>query len=448
MGVISRGVRNTFRNGIRTFSIVIILGLSIGLAITMLIARQAVQAKIDSVKSSIGNTISVSPAGARGFQGGGTPLTADEIAKVSATAHVVSVTTTLQDRLTSSNTNLVSSIDPGTIGRRFGGGGAGGPGGNAAAEANFTLPVTVTGTNDPSSVSTLGGGPGGGGGGGTVKITSGQSFDGKSDTNVALVGQDLATKNNLKVGSTFTAYGTAIQVVGIFDAGNTFSNSGLLMPIAAVQRLSQQPGVISSATVQVDSITNLEGTTTAIKNTLGTTVADVVSQQDTSAQALAPLDNIKSISLYSLIGAVGAGAAIILLTMLMIVRERRREIGVMKAIGAQNLKITAQFMVEAVTFTLMGAGIGFVIGVIAGNPVTKLLVANSAQAATAASTNGRGFGRAFRAAGTSITNIQTTVGWEILLWGLLAAIVIAVVGSAIPAWLISKVRPAEVMRAE
>ena len=62
MGFITRGAKNAFRNNIRTLSIVVILALSIGLALTMLLARQAVQAKIDSVKSSIGNTITVSPA--------------------------------------------------------------------------------------------------------------------------------------------------------------------------------------------------------------------------------------------------------------------------------------------------------------------------------------------------------------------------------------------------
>src|ERR1039458_8370088 len=75
MNVISRGIRNAFRNVIRTFSIVIILGLSIGLSLTMLIAHQAVGDKIQSVKASVGNTVSISPAGVRGFEGGGNPLT-------------------------------------------------------------------------------------------------------------------------------------------------------------------------------------------------------------------------------------------------------------------------------------------------------------------------------------------------------------------------------------
>lgn len=59
MNPYTRGVRNAFRNVVRTGSIVVILSISVGLIIAMLAARQAVQTKIDTVKSSVGNTISV-----------------------------------------------------------------------------------------------------------------------------------------------------------------------------------------------------------------------------------------------------------------------------------------------------------------------------------------------------------------------------------------------------
>jgi putative ABC transport system permease protein len=199
-----------------------------------------------------------------------------------------------------------------------------------------------------------------------------------------------------------------------------------------------------------------------LTSTLGS-AADVVSSQDATADTISSLQNVESISLFSLIGAVVAGAVIILLTMLMIVRERRREIGVLKAIGASNVKVMAQFIYESITLTLMGAVVGLGVGVVAANPVTNLLVKNSATTTTSTTTGaaggGRGFGggaeaagrsvtRSFGAAGRSLSNIHAAVGWSILLYGLLAAIIIAVIGSAIPALLISKIRPAEVMRAE
>ncbi len=469
MGVITRGFRNAFRNSIRTVSIVIILGLSIGLSLTMLVARQAVGTKIDSVKSSIGNTITVSPAGARGFAGGGNPLTSTDVATIKGTAHVTSTTASLSDRLTTAGsttpsfggaaantnatTNLTSSISAGSLGRRFGGGDGG-----AATSTNFTLPISVTGTTDPTSTQVASANQ--------LKITSGATIDGNASTDVALVGTDLATKNNLTAGSTFTAYGQTITVSGIYDAGNTFANGGIIMPLATVQNLSAQTGDVTSVIVQVDSISNLESTTNALKSALGSN-ADVVSQQDSSSQALAPLENIKSISLVSLVGAVAAGAVIILLTMLMIVRERRREIGVLKAIGSSNFKIMNQFITEAVTFTLSGAVLGLIIGFLGSNPVTKLLVSNansstqtpaagggglgSGGAAGGRGGFGGGAGRALRAVGGStanLRNIHAVVGWSILLYGLGAAIVIAVIGSAIPALMIAKIRPAEVMRAE
>lgn len=449
MNVITRGIRNAFRNGIRTFSIVIILGLSIGLALTMVIARQAVQAKIDSVKASIGNEVTISPAGTRGFEGGGNPLTDTQLASIRSLPHVVSLTETLGDRLDSTQTNLQSSITAGSLGRRnaqFGGGGGGGAfGGGSTSGATFTPPVMVTGTNSVTGTPVL---PGGG----SLKITSGKAIDPTVDANVALMGSSLASKNNLKTGSTFQAYGTTFTVDGIYDAGNTFSNSGLLIPLKTEQRLSQQPSDITNAVAQIDSISNVNGAVTAIKAKLGD-AADVVSAQDTSSQALAPLESISTISVISVIGAVVAGAAIILLTMLMIVRERRREIGVLKAIGSSNVKVTLQFMTESITLTLLGAVVGLGLGVIGGNPVTKLLVTTSTSTGGGGmGAPGGGFGRAggalLRAGGAGIRNINAVVGWDIILYGLVAAIVIAVAGSAIPAWFIAKVRPAEVMRAE
>jgi putative ABC transport system permease protein len=449
MNVVTRGIRNAFRNQIRTFSIVVILGLSIGLALSMLVAHQAVDKKIASIKSSVGNTVLVSPAGVRGFEGGGNPLTDAQLAKVTNLSHVTQVDTSLNDRLDSSSTNLASAIDAGALGQRFAarsgqtftpppntGGRTGGT--TSGGSVSFTPPVTLLGTTNPTDLGSTQGG-------GTFKLTSGSAFDGNGSDNVAIVGSSIATKNNLTVGSTFTAYATPIKVTGIFDAGNTFSNNQVIMPLATVQKLSSQAGDITSATVHVDSVSNIDAVTSAVKTALGSS-ADVTNGAEQAKQTIAPLQNIQTISLYSLIGAVAAGAVIILLTMIMIVRERRREIGVIKAIGASNIKVVTQFMTEAVTLTVLGAVIGIILGTLAGSPITKMLVNNSTS--TVAVQGRGGGGRGFGALRTSAENIHGVVGWSIILYGLLAAIIIAIIGSAIASFFIAKVRPAEVMRAE
>ena len=462
MNVLTRGIRNAFRNQIRTFSIVVILGLSIGLSLAMLVAHQAVGDKINSVKSSVGNTVSVAPAGVRGFEGGGNPLTQTQLASVKTLPHVTGIEESLSDRLTTSNTNLQSAVSAGSLGQRFSQNsgqtftpppGAFDRSGGGTGATSFTPPVTVSGTTAPTDLAA-----GGFGGGGTFTLKSGNVFATTSTDNVALVGTSLASKNNLKVGSTFTAYGATITVSGIFDAGNTFSNNQVIMPLATVQKLAGEPGDITSATLTVDSITNANTVTSAAQKALGS-AADVTNAAAQAQTAIAPLQNIQSISLYSLIGAVIAGAVIILLTMIMIVRERRREIGVLKAIGASNFKVMGQFMTEAITLTVLGAVIGILLGVAAGNPITKLLVNNSTNTVTA--TAGGGFGgRAGGGGGfarrggfgggvrNSFSTIHAAVGWSIILYGLAAAIIIAVAGSAIASFFIAKVRPAEVMRVE
>ena len=452
MNVFTRGVRNAFRNAVRTVSIVIILGLSIGLSLAMLVAHQAVNDKINSVKGSIGNTISVAPAGVQGFEGGGNPLTSAQIDGLKSLAHVSSLSESIGDRLTSSNTSLQSAISAGALGRRFSnengatfGGGFGGNGDMPVQITNFTPPVTALGTTSTSTLN-----------GATLKLTSGTNIDGTADKNVALVGSTLAAKNNLKVGSTFTAYDTTITVAGIFDTGTSFANNEVIFSLPTLQRLSGQTGDITSATIYVDSVSNIDSVTSAVKSKLGAS-ADVVNSKAAAQQALQPLQSIATVSLFSLVGAVVAGAVIILLTTIMVVRERKREIGVVKAIGGSNARIMIEFMIESCTLTVLGAVIGLIIGVVGGQPVTKLLVNNSSNSGnnTSATTiNGPRFGggltRSLRnnSAIRGLDNVKAEIGWGILLDGFGAAVLIAVIGSALAAGMIAKVRPSQVMRAE
>lgn len=459
MGNLIRGCKNAFRNAIRTVSVVLILAISIGLALVMLLSYRTVQGRISSIKTSIGTTVTVTPAGAQGFQGGGTPLTNDQASIVAALPHVTGTVSSIGDRLTpTTDTSLQTAIDAGTLGSRFNQQNlnAGGdtnqtpPAGATTKTRTFTVPITVTGISDPSVVNTS-----------PSKLTSGALFTPGSTADVAILGTGLASKNSLTVGSTFTAYSKTITVVGIYDAGSTFANAGMYMPLSTLQTLSTQTDSLTQITATVDTIDNVSGVVSSLKSALGS-AADVASTEDQANTAIAPLENIKSISLYSLIGALVAGSIITLLTMIMIVRERRREIGVLKAIGQSNIGVVMQFISESLVLTLLGGLVGVALGALLSNPILSVLVSsNSATAAASPSPSsgfggGRGFGRAAsqlggQAASTlknASAGLHAAITPEILLYGILAAVAIAVLGSAIPAFLIAKVKPAEVMRAE
>ena len=447
----------------------------------MLIAHQAVGAKIADVKGSIGNTITISPAGFNNFSQANNALSTDDLNKVKSLPHVASLTETLTDRVTtigsaqpsfgrfsddtnsSAQTSLTSPITINSGGSDKGEGGFRVfVNGGGSLPANFSPPIPIIGSTDPSKLDNN-----------NAAVKSGVMIDGTKDNNNAMVSTAMASKNNLKVDSTFTAYGQTLTVTGIFDTGNQAANSTIVVSLPALQRLTAQSGDVTNAIATVDSLDNLSGTTTAVKNTLGTS-ADVQSSQDEANAAVQPLENVQSISMVSLIGAIIAGSVIILLTMIMIVRERRREIGILKAIGASNMRVILQFMSEAITLTLAGALVGVFIGVVGGNPVTNTLVSSSASSPTVSADSGApgGGGQRFRAnfggsqnfgarpvtgnffqrGGNSLfnsaQNVTTNIGWDILAYGLAAALIIAIVGSSLAGWMIARVKPYEVMRAE
>jgi putative ABC transport system permease protein len=451
----------------RSVGVVVILAVAITLSISMLIARDAVNSKIDSVRASSGNTITVAPKGFFGFSGGGTPLKQTTIDALISLPHVTALQESLSEQLTASDTTLKSPTAAGSLGSQFGGtaGGNASTGSTGSGTSTSSVPVRVIGTNSPGNALV-----GGANGGGTEKLTSGKAFSSTSKSNVAIIGASLASKNKLAVGSTFTAWKTTITVVGIYNSGSTFADADVLMPLTTVQTLAAASNQVTSATVTVDNINNVASVDKSITKSLGST-ADVTSTQATVQSQLAPLNSVKTISTYTLIGAVIGAALILLLSMLMIVRERRREVGVLKALGAPNRSIISQFIAESTTFTVLGAIVGFVGGVAIASPITSALVSANGGTTTPASGFVRGGAGHFTGGGSgftpptgtgatgggglhfggltnTLTQIHTSAGWSTLAFALVAAIVIAAFGSSVAAATIARIRPAQVLRSE
>jgi putative ABC transport system permease protein len=465
MNVVTLGIRNAFRNMVRTFSIVVILGLIIGLSLIMLIANQAVSKKIESVKQSIGNTITIRPAGYSGFSRANNGLTVAQLDKISQLPHVTKLAESLNGHLVTKGSQ--SPMPPGLVNKMSGsfgetslaspiklnkdGNGASGGGlvisdGNGEAPKDFSPPVEMLGTTDPMGTMPQDSS--------NITISNGNAIDGTKDKDEALISESMASKNSLAVGSTFTAYDKTLTVAGIFKSSTQASDNIVILSLAALERLSGNAGAVTLAVATVDSVSNIDSVTAAVKSSLGSS-ADATSSKDTVQNAIKPLQDIQNVSSASLVGSVAAGGVIILLTMIMIVRERKREIGVIKAIGSSNLRIMFQFMAEALTLTILGLAIGLVVGVVGGSPVTKTLVdssANSSMRSNLPSSPGGGahLRKSFVMEGPikAIQDVRAEIGWDIILYGLGAAILIALFGSALASFFIAKVKPAEVLRSE
>ena len=478
MSVLARSVGNAFRNKVRTAAVVAVLAVAIGLALAMLVANQAVGAKVQELNASVGTVLTVNPAGGQGFEGGGEPLTTDQATTAAGVPNVSAVVGTSSLRLR----NAAAAAAQAATGQTGPGGQArqGGPGGQAAATLTTSLTAAVdagtlgnrnqqangttgsTGTTQPvRSLPIPATGIGGevDTAGKALSITQGTGLgDYSAASTDALLGTTLAEKNNLTIGSTFTINDQTYTVAGLFDAGTAFGNNAVYVTLPTAQSLAGTPGELSSMIVTVNSMDNVASTKTALQTALGTDKADVTQGQNLQT-AVSSLDSVKNISFIAFIAALGTAGLIILLIMVMLVRERRREIGVLKAIGAPNRTIGLQFVLEALVLAALGSAVGAAIASFASGGIASALISsNTTTTTTGAAARRAGGGAAggfpgaqggpFGGASQLLNSVTASASPGVIAGGIAAVFGVAIIGALVPALLTARIRPIEVLRGE
>ncbi len=210
----------------------------------------------------------------------------------------------------------------------------------------------------------------------------------EQDLRVAVLGATTATNLGLTasdLGTEISVGGLPFRVIGILQAkgGTGFQNPDdqILVPIGAVQKYFvggdtvrtigvsvTDPAQMIPASAAITTLLrdqhNLAPTATADFNVFNQTQLLAAASSITATLTLL-LGGIASISL--VVGGIG-----IMNIMLVSVRERTREIGIRKAVGARGRDILAQFLVEALTLSLLGGLIGIVVGLIVSAGIGQL----------------------------------------------------------------------------
>lgn len=449
MGSVRRAIRNLMRSPLRTGGIVAILTVSVSLALIMLTVHGAAQNQLESIKGDIGTEIQIRPAGAYGLMGGGEPLDKAKVAELSSIPNVVSVQPSVQTRYTSDA--LESAVEAGTLGRSWQA-----PEGGTSGGGQTTLPfpprvdvfinigITVMGfdpaTEDPVLM-----------GNAHMTIEDGRYFNtSEADADVVVVGQALAEKNELAIGSEVDINGVPVQVIGIYTSGQRFGDNMLVMPIGTVQRLFDVQGA-TSVTVVADYVDNVDAVVNAIREIFSEDEADVVTTSSTYERINQPLVNASNTSQTGMVAAFLVAAVVILFSVVLMVRQRIREIGILKAIGASNWHIGFQFSMETLGMSVVAVIIGALFTFPLAQKIADLLVTSPA---TPGAMITREFAREFARGGafgggfTTFAGINIAVSPQIFLYALVMAIALAVIASIFPSWYISRVKPAEVLRNE
>ena len=177
------------------------------------------------------------------------------------------------------------------------------------------------------------------------------------------------------LGQTVKLNGQGFRLVGVLDDQAGFGTSGrVYVPIDSARKLFSQYPYVSSIVIQANTAEQVDtlqlqadvllreryglGAETTARYTITNQASLIAAVGSITATLGLLLTGIAAISL--IVGGIG-----IMNIMLVSVRERTREIGVRRAIGAKQSNILTQFLIEAIVLSLAGGVVGLILGEIA-----------------------------------------------------------------------------------
>jgi putative ABC transport system permease protein len=199
---------------------------------------------------------------------------------------------------------------------------------------------------------------------------------------VAVLGAGVATQlfgDRDPIGRQITIGGVRFRVIGTFESlGQSLGvdrDSEVHVPVTAAQRLLGTDRVDALA-IRAPDRDRIDALGTAVVAALAKRHPDTDFSAVTQEQILGVLGDILGV----LTGVLAAIAGISLLVggvgvsniMLVSVRERTKEIGLRKAVGARPRDIGVQFLLEAVLLTTTGGILGMALGITAALVVDRL----------------------------------------------------------------------------
>lgn len=210
-----------------------------------------------------------------------------------------------------------------------------------------------------------------------------------STRNVAVIGKDIIVKifpNTNPIGKKVTLQGQKYEVVGIIkERGAMLGRSqDNLMIIPLTSYMKYHSSLWESISIKVKAIDRLSlpytidevvGSLRSIRNQKPwqENTFEVETNESITEQFSVFTTTLSYFGIFAGGFALLAAGIGIMNIMLVTVKERTREIGIRKAVGAKKSWILSQFIIETITLCQIGGAIGIVLGVIASFAVSMII---------------------------------------------------------------------------
>ena len=249
-----------------------------------------------------------------------------------------------------------------------------------------------------------------------IELDSGRELESDNEFSVML-GYKYAEDHDLEVGDTLEFEEEDFEVIGIFEENIEQVDEIIVMPLGTMMDVYDMDSY-GAAYVVPDNVGKIESLAEEIEEDFDDLSAQT--QAEIAKQAAQIVDTIRVFTL----GMAGISAVVgglgVMNTMIMSIMERRREIGIMKSIGATNRFILTQILLESIMITLIGGILGVLIGSL-GSYSLRFVAGGLAQA---------------------------RVTFDLVFWSLIFTTFLGLFGGFYPAWKAAKLDPIEAIRYE
>lgn len=216
---------------------------------------------------------------------------------------------------------------------------------------------------------------------GKSKIIDGKPItEQMKDQNVALMEKRLAELNNLKVGDKVKVQSgdkketLEVEIIGIYETNEQAMGqqappimdpaNKLYMPHSTMKKLEIDQGISSIQVVYfLKDPQNIEAfKEEAKKSDIDFNYYKLDAHDSLYKQMIGPIENISSTSQMIIYIVSIAGAIILGLIIMLSIKARRKEMGILLSIGEKKWKLIAQFVVEVVCIAILAFGLSITTG--------------------------------------------------------------------------------------
>ena len=231
-----------------------------------------------------------------------------------------------------------------------------------------------------------------------ISMVEGEAITDKTTSNVAIIEEALASENDLSVGDTITVGSTSdedttydLKIIGIYTSNEDFTEQAMMNTAVSpynniytnLETISNIKGsdyenAVDSAIFYLNDPTNVDSFIADAKENSSIDFDTFTLDANDAAyeQMLGPIENISSFSKIAVYVISIAGGLILTLIIMLSIRDRNQEIGILLSLGEKKPKIIAQFAVEILLILVLSLGASSLLGNSTSNIVANQLLSS------------------------------------------------------------------------